>query len=201
VTVGAGEVVGPGEPADGTTQSWSVVATAVCAVAPPGLEIVSAHSGTEPAGVRTAQVDAFCPGTKIMLGAGAALSQGFGQISIRALLLRGGSAKAIASDDEDHFSGAWSLTTYAICADRGPDVENVSFNHGLGSPSSASINTFCSQGKRAISAGWYLQDGEQSLATGAYFQFDNVVQVAAHEDASGFGGLWDFAAEAICATP
>src|SRR3954454_16846181 len=44
LTVGAGEVVGPGEPSDGTTANWRVRAVVACAVPPPGLEIVSSAS-------------------------------------------------------------------------------------------------------------------------------------------------------------
>jgi hypothetical protein len=201
VTVGAGEVVGPGEPSDGTTLSWSVTATAVCAVAPPGLEIVSARSGTQQ-GTPFARVDAFCPGTKVLLGAGAALSQGFGQISISALQLVGGHASATAIDDEDHYSGTWTLTTYAICADWNPDVETVSNNNSMGSPTSAWLRAICPVGKRAISVGWWVNTEEQVLATGVSFEFDNQVgRVDAHEDDNGYSGWWQLGVRATCITP
>lgn len=44
LTVGAGEVVGPGEPSDGTTVTWQVKAIAVCAVPPPGYLVVPGSS-------------------------------------------------------------------------------------------------------------------------------------------------------------
>ena len=152
-------------------------------------------------GVRSAQVGATCPSLKIMIGAGASLSQGFGQISIQSLLLGINGSTAIASDDEDHFSGNWSLTTYAICANHGPDVQAVSFTRELDTSPGANIDTFCTQDRRAISAGWDLPVGEQTFATDAYFRYPNAVEVEAHEDADGFDGLWSFSAEAMCATP
>src|SRR5690349_429401 len=40
LTVSAGEIVGPGEPSDGTTANWFIVATAVCMQRPAGWEVV-----------------------------------------------------------------------------------------------------------------------------------------------------------------
>jgi hypothetical protein len=69
--VGAGEVVEPGEPADGTTANWKIVATAVCADVIPGWEIVTRVSEFNTGTAR--QVDAICPFGKRVVGGGASL--------------------------------------------------------------------------------------------------------------------------------
>jgi len=71
LTVGAGEVVGPGEPADGTTANWQVKAIVACATPPPGLEIVVSTSAFGPGTSRPVQAN--CPSGKILISAGVSL--------------------------------------------------------------------------------------------------------------------------------
>jgi hypothetical protein len=200
VTVGAGEVVGPGEPSDGTTERWSVVATAVCTQPLPGLQIVSASTGPEQ-GTPFAEVVARCPFSQSMLGIGASLSQGFGQISISQLQVNGG-AYAMAVPDEDGFSGTWSLTSYAICADLSASIDEHEFvaTTGNDSPTAMSAETVCTFPRRAISVGWIISPGSQVYATGAYFTFNNTAaRLDAHEDANGYNGRWQGDIIAFCA--
>jgi len=68
VTVGAGEVVGPGEPSDGTTQSWRVIASAVCANELPGLTVGSQTSSFGATTGNSVEVD--CPLGEKVVGAG-----------------------------------------------------------------------------------------------------------------------------------
>jgi hypothetical protein len=199
VTVGAGEIVGPGEPSDGTTESWRVGATAVCAVAPPGLEIVTAVTGTESGGVLSAETTATCPSGKSLLGAGANLNQGFGQISISSLNITGGSVNGVAVPDEDGFTGTWSMRVYAICANPIPGVQYVSAFTDLGSPTTTSITATCPTGTRAIGSGWDLNRIRELLAIDVFIADGTGVTVFAHEDANGFGGLWRVSARAVCA--
>jgi len=108
VKVGAGEVVGPGEPSDGTTANWSVTATATCANPLPGWQISEHTSVFAPGTSRI--VSATCPIGEQAIGAFASLTNGWGQISIDALLLnnppgQAGWAQANATDDEDGYSG------------------------------------------------------------------------------------------------
>jgi hypothetical protein len=196
VTVGAGEVVGPGEPSDGTTQSWSIKATAVCANPPPGLQIVSQTSSFGPGGAR--QVFADCPVGKRVIGAGASLSNGFGQISIRGLSIADSFTVAEAIDDEDGYSGSWSITAYAVCANSLPGLQVTTGTSTTDSSSTKHVSAVCPFGKNVLGAGWVLNSGDQVLAANAFIGNGQVILFGTEDD-NGFGGNWNVTANAICA--
>jgi hypothetical protein len=199
VTVSAGEVVGPGEPADGTTLNWSVTGFATCAARPSGYEIVPQ---TTPFGVSTERhVAAGCPGTKQLIGGGSSLSNGFGQISIRSMTLGSGFVNVDAVDDEDGYTGGWSVSAYAICADTlPPGFRSNGGNTVNNSVSPKGVTSDCAFGDRPLSAGWSTLNREQVIVTGAFPTGDGV-RVNASEDATGFDQNWTVAASFLCATP
>jgi hypothetical protein len=197
VTVGAGEIVGAGEPSDGTTASWSVGATAVCASPPPGLQIVSQPSSFGPGGAR--QATATCPAGKQLIGAGSSLSNGFGQISVKALDISTTAATASAIDDEDGYSGPWSVSAYAVCADPLPGLQIVLASTDHVSTPTKVVTAACPAGKRALGAGWNLGASEQVLAIDAFIADGTGVTLSGSEDDNGFSGFWNLTAEAICA--
>jgi hypothetical protein len=99
-----------GDPLD-----WQVQAIAVCALAPPGLELISAASPVDSSNKR---VNATCPSGKNLLGTGAEIDGGFGQVVLDHLTPDAGlrTANVTGLEDETGFAGAWSLRSYAICA-------------------------------------------------------------------------------------
>jgi hypothetical protein len=93
-----------------------VVARVVCADPPPGLQLVSATSDpdSDPAGV-----PASCPPGKNLLGTGAEINGGAGQVVLddvrpNAQLT---TVTATALEDETGTSNVWSVRAHAICAD------------------------------------------------------------------------------------
>jgi hypothetical protein len=112
--VGAGEIVGPGEASDGTTRSWKVVATVECANALAAYSVQPNSSNFIVATDQSAR--AVCPPGRAVIGGGASLSNGFGQASIKSLFIDSTFVQADAVADADGYSGAWSVTAYAICA-------------------------------------------------------------------------------------
>jgi hypothetical protein len=100
----------------GFAGDWIVRVDAFCAPELPGLERVSAFSGLDSNGK---SVVATCPGRKNLVGMGADLSGAGGQASLNGIvpdqLLS--TATVRASEDYDGYSGAWGLTTVAVCAD------------------------------------------------------------------------------------
>jgi hypothetical protein len=204
LTVGAGEVVGPGEPSDGTTETWQIRATAVCANPPPGYIIISNPSAFAPG--RTRATTANCPAGTFAIGAGASLSNGFGQISISDLTYGAHSASAGAIDDEDGYSGSWSITAYAICANALPGLQIITAfsTHGSGPLNFATA--FC-PGQQVLGTGWSVFLGDLAVAR----QLLNIhadiaggganpsVTAFASEDANGYSGDWQVYAQAVCA--
>jgi hypothetical protein len=151
--VGAGEIVGPGEASDGTTASWKVVATVVCANPLPNYSIQTATSDFSNA-PGTREVKAMCPPGRHTVSGGASLSNGFGQVSI--LLMTSGetTSTADAGTDLDGYSGNWSVTSYVICADQLSGWHEYQATSASGTTLSATSTSFCPGTDVAISVGW-----------------------------------------------
>jgi hypothetical protein len=199
--VGAGEIVGPGEPSDGTTASWRIQATAVCANPVPGYTIVSAVSTFNPGKARAA--DAFCPTGTVAIGNGASLSNGFGQISIEDNERFDAYVQAVAVDDEDGYSGSWSITAYAICATPLPGLRTVIGASSFDSSSPKVAFAPCPGGQVLLGGAWSLGASgttvaEQLLNTRISIG-GNTLTGFASEDANGYSGTWTSRSYATCA--
>jgi hypothetical protein len=153
--VGAGEIVGPGEPADGTTASWEVVATAVCASPLAGYSIQTATSDFRQTTAQ--QATATCPPGRSIIGAGASLSNGWGQVSISSLLMSepfGTETTAKAITDKDGYSGSWSITSYAICANAPSGWHAIGSSSNFDTSQTKIKPVFCPAGQSPIGGGW-----------------------------------------------
>lgn len=152
--VGAGEIVGPGESPDGTTASWKIVATVVCATTLPGYSVQPASSGI--ARIRTQRAEASCPPGRALIGGGASLSNGFGQVSIRNLTIGTSSVTAEAITDLDGYTDSWSVTAYAICAASPLAGWHVVPQATPNDPTVPKVVTaFCPPGQIAVGSGWF----------------------------------------------
>lgn len=102
----------------GYTPDWTVVAYAVCATAPPGLQRVAA---TSPLGSdEFSQAIVNCPAGKHVLGVGGAINGGEGQVLIDDLKTDAALSKATvtAFEDTTGFGPDFNVTAYAICVTR-----------------------------------------------------------------------------------
>jgi hypothetical protein len=122
-TVPTGANIIASEDETGVSGTWSVQSYAICADPLPGLQLVSAVSAAG-SGARVLQ-SATCPTGKRAVGIGAFLTQssGFGQVGLDTLLTSPAASVgpptahlAFASEDQTGFSGNWTLTAQAICA-------------------------------------------------------------------------------------
>jgi hypothetical protein len=105
------------EDEDGFAGDWGVAAIAVCASPPPGLQRVAATSEFHSEGeVKT--VSARCPAGKNLLGTGAEITGGGGQVVLDDILPNAALTSVLATgvEDQNGFAGDWSVTSYAICA-------------------------------------------------------------------------------------
>jgi len=203
--VGAGEIVGPGEPADGTTASWQVVASVACANPLPGYEIVE---GTFSFGAftRHGNSQAICPNGKHVIGGGESLSNGFGQISPDELFIADTLVHTGADADEDGYSGTWSMTAYAICATGMPVDTRFANDTGPASPNGKAASVSCDPGELALGVGWYTSVSNSDTAGQVVVPSVNRVEgspgtvtATGHEDPNGYSGNWLVTAEAVCA--
>lgn len=187
-----------GEDGDGTSLTWNVVAWAVCAFRPAGYEIRPGFSATAPGGLRMAQ--ATCTGNRRVIGTGANLSAGFGQISISNLLLDETNVFAWGTDDQDGFGGSWSITAYAICADPLPGLRSVSDTSLFDSNVQKRADPNCGDqpGQVSLGFGWGIGGSGQVVAVfGRSDSFRGTV--IASEDDDGFFENWSIGVTVRCA--
>jgi hypothetical protein len=201
--VGAGEVVGVGEPSDGTTASWQVRATAVCASPLPGYQIVNATSDFRTDNGHARTVTARCPAGTLAVGGGLSLSNGFGQVSPTDLQFGAAEVFAEAAPDDDGYTQPWSVSAHAICAPGGlPGLQRViQFPTVQNSDPRRSETAVCPAGKQAIGGGWGVHQGilaVEILNIGLTFSGAGAT-ASASEDANGYSASWGMLAQVICA--
>ena len=104
------------EDEDGTAAAWYLQAFIICAVAPVGLELVTATSAASSA---DKAVTAPCPGGKRLLGSGAEIVGAPSQVLLDGQVPNPGltAVTVNALEDETGTSATWSIKAYAICAD------------------------------------------------------------------------------------
>ena len=196
VTVGAGEIVGVGEAPDGTPENWRIRASAVCVRGRNGMRWVHATSG--PAVTSSQWAAASCASGEDVIGVGSSLSQGFGQVSMTNRWVSATSVTAFAHVDEDGFSGAWSVTAYAVCYSPPSGYEIV---RGPTEPSTVSISSsgLCPGGKVILGVGWEQTGGGEVFV---YFvKADSTFIAATVPDEDGVNFVWYTSATAICIDP
>ncbi len=188
------------EDEDGSPWTWSVGATVICSDPLPGLEIVPQTSTTTSNDYNSVAAD--CTGDNQLLGLGFSINGGSGQVGIDDNKATSSSrATGWAYEDRTGFSGQWSLTEYAICADPLPGYEINQVTGADQSSTSTTVTAKCTGTKRIVGGGGQA-DGGQGLViledfAGSFTSFE----VKAYEDQTGTSNLWHLHAYAICATP
>lgn len=115
--------------AGGWTGQWRLFATAICGTELPGMSVVSATSTASSATFRSAA--AACPAGRVVLGTGAEVKRGAGQVGLQLSRAAGplDISRATAREDSDGYSATWTVTSYAICVSAsGVQDEQVSAN-------------------------------------------------------------------------
>lgn len=185
----------------GTPDNWFVHAAAMCSRPPPGLERVSATSALTSS---NKSVTATCPAGKQVLGTGADINAGNGQVVLDDLRPNAAlsAVTAQAVEDETGHSGPWSVTAYAVCANAIVGLERISTDSGLGSDDPR-IGQFLCSGKRVTGTGADINAGNgQAFVTHfgiAPLGNTSGVLQAAVEDETGHPSLWSLTSYAICA--
>jgi hypothetical protein len=129
------QVMVTGKETDPYTSDWSVTVSATCADEPLGLERIYEESVTDTDPSKT--LGAACSANKTLLGTGASIVGGQGEVVIDEIVPNGGlgnpadEVKVIAHA-ADPFNVDWRLNTFAICADPVAGQEVVKAESGLG---------------------------------------------------------------------
>ncbi len=183
----------------GTPDAWFLQAFVICATPPPGLELVSATSGSNSA---DKSVAAACPGGKRLLGSGAAITGAAGQVLLDGLRPNPGLTLVAANalEDETGAAGNWSVSAYAICANPVIGLERVAVTGPLVSDATATTAP-CPAGKSVIGMGGTIDSPNGEVVLDALFPDLGLTSatISAAEDATGNSASWSLTAYAICA--
>ncbi|WP_433202716.1 hypothetical protein ACQP00_32850 [Dactylosporangium sp. CS-047395] len=108
------------EPDTGYASEWQFVVYALCADADEldGYSVVSGSTSESSSAFKQATAD--CPGATLAIGGGAAISNGDHQVGLQLSRLAAplDIARATGREDANGFALNWSVTAYAICANR-----------------------------------------------------------------------------------
>jgi hypothetical protein len=189
------------EDGDGFGADWSLGGSGLCATPVPGLERVVAAS---PANSANKGATATCPAGKRLLGTGAAIGGGGGQVVLRELIPNAAltSVSAFGAEDDTGFSGNWSVTAYAVCANPVAGLELVTATSATDSSSDKAAVATCPVSKLVTGVGGRLKGAGGQVFMDDLISFPNPatgVQVVGIEDQSGTGANWSATAYAICA--
>ena len=108
-------VVGAREDGTGFSGNWQLTAYALCADPIPLYGILPSTSGS-PSSNSPQSTLSFCVGQPL-IGFGGRINGGAGQVHLTSLVRDANGFAAIAArEDANGFDGAWTVTTYAVCA-------------------------------------------------------------------------------------
>ncbi len=195
----------------GLVGSLAIIATPAGA-AVPGLIRVSATSGSTSDDTKTMVV--ACPAGKQLVGTGARIDGGGGEVGLTSLWPDGSSTVAPTSvtaiaQEADPISGNWTLTVYGICASPLPGLVRISERSIANQSEDFKLATpMCPSGKFVVGTGFSIVHGRGQVAVGAVHpktptgdgSMPNMVYVNAAES-DPYSETWTVYAFAICATP
>lgn len=185
------------EDEDGTAANWSVRAYAVCGLPPAGLELVTATSASNSLNVK--DVRARCSPGKKVIGTGAQIIGGLGQVVIDELIPVPDSASARAFEDGTGTTANWSVRAYAICAAPLSGYSILSARSVESSYGPKSVQASCPAGKVSLGGGWNIDDGFGQVLVDQVTPRSSGVMVTGYEDDDGTSASWDLTSYAICA--
>jgi hypothetical protein len=184
--------------------TWFPRAYAICAAPLPGLDVIQMTSATD--SISSKAASAACPAGKRVVGAGGSVDGAEPEeaMNLAAVVADAALASVTASGFED-FNGTsdnWSVTAYAVCANRPPGLELVSATTDDDSDAKA-ITADCPSGKNLLGAGASVAEG------GGRVRLDDLrpnadltrTTATAFEDEFNFTAPWTLTAQAICANP
>jgi hypothetical protein len=167
-----------------------------------GLEYVWEQTTDDSNGLKSHRT--YCPaGKRAIGGAAIASAETGGHVRITKLQPTRDYFVAAAAEDEQGFSGNWTLYVEAVCADPLPGLEYVLDNNQFGPALSHTSVAACPPGKQVIGMGGTVSLGHNQAILTEVFKYSNPerVQAKGHVDDTGFGGDWGLWATAVCANP
>ena len=202
-------VVGAREDGTGYSRNWQLTAYALCANPLPAYGILPSTSGS-PSSNSPQSTISFCIGQP-EVGFGGRINGGAGQVHLTNLVADSNGTVDFTSiaalEDVNGFSGAWTVTAYAVCATPNPPAN---LTRASATTPASSVNksatVSCPAGTRVHSAGGQVLTQAGSGTGDRRLVIDSVaidpqlgsVTVRAVEDETGTGANWSVRALALC---
>jgi hypothetical protein len=202
-------VVGAREDGTGYLRNWRLTAYALCANPLPAYGILPSTSGS-PSSNSPQSTISFCIGQP-EVGFGGRINGGAGQVHLTNLVADSNGTVDFTSiaalEDGNGFSGAWTVTAYAVCATPNPPAN---LTRASATTRASSVNksatVSCPAGTRVHSAGGQLSTQPGSGSADRRLVIDQVaidpelssVTVRAVEDETGTAASWSVRALALC---
>ncbi|WP_328342003.1 hypothetical protein [Micromonospora sp. NBC_00421] len=188
------------EDPNGVAGNWAVTATAICAPAPAGLEVVTGHSAVNSTNPKFLEL--FCPaGKRAIGGGGAAVGSGASDVLLEDLRIHQSSVTVAGVEAGNAFAGNWSVDASVICVDPLAGEQRVTVDSADNSTASRTVTATCPAGTRVHGVGGEIVGGEgQVRLTELRPTSSTTATVRAAEDESGFSGNWKVRAYAVCAS-
>jgi hypothetical protein len=190
------------EDENGTTATWSLGGSALCAPPVPGLERIVAQSATNST---NKAVTATCPAGKRVLGAGGDIVGAPGQVEMDDIVPTAGltSVRVFGIEDQNGASASWRVTAYAICANPVAGLQRVVATSATNSTDGKAATATCPAGKQVTGVGGDIVGGAGQVVMDDFIPFPNPatsVQVVGNERPPGTTANWSVTAYAICAS-
>jgi hypothetical protein len=197
----------------GTTESWSVVVTALCAPASslPGLEYRRVASSFD-SSVRHSVSAACSPGKKLVGLGGLIDSNGPGQDRLVLAAIRPaddlGGVVVTGLEDEVGYAGGWRATAVAVCTSPAAGLKLATGTTAVDSTGFKQSIAVCPAGTRIHAGGFDLGTAVgQANLTSSFLDVDvnsdptrQGFEAQAREDGTGYSGIWRLGTWAICAS-
>lgn len=191
------------EDENGTSDTWSLAGTAVCAAPVPGLERIAVLSATNSANGKTAT--AACPTGKRLLGAGGDIVGAPGQVEMDDIIPNAAltSVSVRGLEDQNGASATWRVGAYAICANPVAGLVRIVATSVTDSADGKAATATCPAGKQVTGVGGDNIGGAGQVVMDDFIPYPNPatsVQVLGNEDETGTTANWSVTAYAICAS-
>jgi hypothetical protein len=186
----------------GTSASWSIRAWAVCGNPNGSMTTVSRVSVTS--ANSKPPVTVTCPAGKVVLGSGAAITGGLGEVVIDAIIPTTNTVTVSALEDPTGggYAGSWSIRAYARCGDE-PGGRTIVSRTSSTSSVDKGGSAPCPTGKVVFGGGFDIDGGAGETFIDDFIPTNASVLTFAmeHNDGSDDNGRdWSLRSYAICGT-
>jgi hypothetical protein len=191
---------GADEDADGTANSWSVAAYAICSDL-PHRDSINAFSATDSTAEKAVTVD--CPAGTFTTGAAASTADG-GRLVLDDAIPSADLTKVTVDVFESQAGRAdtWSAIASARCGEPLPGLQRVAATSVSDSATSKSVTATCPAGKKVVGTGHEIANGKGQVLLDDVVPSEDLTSVRAEafEDQDGTAAAWSLTAYAVCAT-